>query len=324
MSAERISQSEVFGELAKYLIEGQVVFDNHLMTLSRGKDVTTLVVNEAELLGMLMEGSATKLAVIDQVWESKGMYVTEGSYHQLVRSLRVKLEEQGIAGSMIRTLPRLGLKFLGEMEPLADAPAVAAPAAPAAPDAAAPQAPEPVLVEQPEAAVVLAADGTGEAAADGEITADTAGAGGGAERVSGAAPEATPAPKGIAGSPAPAMPAAAQSEAFAGRGAARHGKAHYVIYAVLVAWAAVLVWKTFFPRDNRYQFRFEKTEDGIHYFSNGRMEQTKLLSSLGVTAPAGGYVYQIVAGPNDWLAVCPKSIYSAPELCESYFIERTY
>ncbi|MGY4730709.1 winged helix-turn-helix domain-containing protein [Burkholderia pyrrocinia] len=302
--------------MAKYLIEGQVVFDNHLMTLSRGKDVTALVANEAELLNLLMQGTATKLAVIDQVWESKGMYVTEGSYHQLVRSLRVKLEEQGIASSMIRTLPRLGLKFLGDIELLGNASAMGTSSVS---DASVLDTTEPEVAEEQggaaESALEGDVDGAGEANTGGEVTTDSAGA----EFAPEPEAESTCVPEGVVGPSVLAIPAVAPAGARAGGGAAR-----YVIYALLAIWAGVLVWKTFFPHDSRYQFRFQETDGGIHYFSNGRMEQKSLLSSLGVQAPAGSYVYQIEEGPNDWLAVCPKSIYSAPELCESYFVERTY
>ena len=100
------------------------------MTFSQGNAVTGLAANEAELLLILMQGIASKQAVIEQIWESKGMFVTEGSYHQLVRSLRLKLEEQGVAGSLIKTLPRLGLKFVGAVERIADQPTVAGDRAP--------------------------------------------------------------------------------------------------------------------------------------------------------------------------------------------------
>src|ERR1700676_2679998 len=138
------------------------------MTFSQGHAVTGLAANEAELLLILMQGVATKQAVIEQIWESKGMFVTEGSYHQLVRSLRLKLEEQGVAGSLIKTLPRLGLKFVGAVERIADQPTVAGDRAPdvgeAAPDlgAVAPAlndprdaAPEPPPQLMPGGAAVL-------------------------------------------------------------------------------------------------------------------------------------------------------------------------
>lgn len=110
------SNSEKRHILSKYQIDGSVVFDSQAMTLSRGDIVTTLTANETELLCILMQGTASKQAVIEQIWESKGLFVTEGSYHQLVRALRVKLDEQGIPPTQVKTLPRLGLRFLGFAE----------------------------------------------------------------------------------------------------------------------------------------------------------------------------------------------------------------
>ncbi|WP_226377342.1 MULTISPECIES: winged helix-turn-helix domain-containing protein [Burkholderia] len=105
-------------DLKKCLIERRLIFDSQLMTLSGEVTITQLTANETELLLILLEGMATKQAIISRVWESKGMFVTDGSYYQLVRALRVKLQDQGISGSLIKTLPRIGLKFVGAVEPL--------------------------------------------------------------------------------------------------------------------------------------------------------------------------------------------------------------
>jgi DNA-binding winged helix-turn-helix (wHTH) protein len=262
------------------------------MTFSQGNAVTGLAANEAELLLILMRGIATKQAVIEQIWESKGMFVTEGSYHQLVRSLRLKLEEQGVAGSLIKTLPRLGLKFVGAVERIADQPAAAGDPAPDLGEAA------PALDETSDA--------------------DTE-----------PPPQLMPGDMAVVPSapgPRSAPPLAMPSDIVppvVGQTSKRRA-AYYAIYALLAIWAGVLTWKIFFHRDNRFEFRFERTIDGVHYFSNGRMEQKALLGALKVTPPQGAYVYQIELGTNDWLAVCTQPIYKAPELCETYFIEKNY
>lgn len=102
--------------VSKFRIGGGVVFDEQAMTLSCGSTVTALTANEAELLSMLMKGAVRKRAVIEQVWEKKGFYVADGSYHQLVRALRIKLAAQGIEKSSLKTLPRLGLRFIEDVE----------------------------------------------------------------------------------------------------------------------------------------------------------------------------------------------------------------
>ncbi|AIO70130.1 winged helix-turn-helix domain-containing protein [Burkholderia oklahomensis] len=94
------------------------------MSIYRKDNITRLTPNETELLSILMKGTVRKQAVIEQVWGSKGLVVADGSYHQLIRTLRVKLAEQDLASNTIKTLPRLGLKFVGTIEFLADFPAV--------------------------------------------------------------------------------------------------------------------------------------------------------------------------------------------------------
>ncbi|WP_080433516.1 winged helix-turn-helix domain-containing protein [Burkholderia ubonensis] len=94
------------------------------MTLLHLGVTTHLTANEAELLSMLMRDIASKQAVIEQIWESKRIFVSEGSYHQLVHTLRSKLERLGLSRRIIKTLPRIGLKFVGKVEPVDEAPAV--------------------------------------------------------------------------------------------------------------------------------------------------------------------------------------------------------
>lgn len=276
------------------------------MTLSQGNVVTALAANEAELLSVLMEGIAAKQAVIEQIWESKGMFVTEGSYHQLVRSLRLKLEEQGVAGSLIKTLPRLGLKFVGAVERIADQPAVAGDRAPDLGEPAPADLGEPTPADLGAPAPAEASDAEREPP---ELVMP----GGTAVLPSAPGPRSAP-PLAMPSDLVP--PVVAQTE--------KRPVAYYAAYALLAIWAGALAWKIFFHPDNRFEFRFERTIDGVHYFSNGRMEQKALLGALKVTPPQGAYVYQIALGTNDWLAVCTQPIYKAPELCETYFIEKNY
>ena len=299
----------------KYLIEHRLVFDSNLMTLSNGDLVTALAANETELLTLLMQGIATKQAVIEQVWESKGMVVTEGSYHQLVRALRLKLEEQGVPGSLIKTLPRLGLKFIGTVEPVAEAPASVV-------------APSPLPSPEPAAEAGVSAGVSNETDVD-SIAAEASDAltqaplreASGEAVVPSLAPEPAAKLSASAGSLAAPEATAPANEAPPKK---RRRLVTYAVYGVLIAWAGVLAWKTFFDGTRKFEFPFAQTVDGVHYFSNGKMEQKELLQSIHVTPAAGSYIYQIGLGNNDWLAVCPKSIYEAPEQCETYFVEKAY
>ncbi|MGV2290543.1 winged helix-turn-helix domain-containing protein [Trinickia sp. YCB016] len=299
----------------KYLIEHRLVFDSNLMTLSNGDLVTALAANETELLTLLMQGIATKQAVIEQVWESKGMVVTEGSYHQLVRALRLKLEEQGVSGSLIKTLPRLGLKFIGTVEPVAEAPASVV-------------APSPLPSLEPAAEAGVSAGVSNETDAD-RIAAEASDAPTQAPLRDASGEAAVPP---LAPEPAATLSASegslaapeATTPAIVAPPTKRRRLVTYAVYGVLIAWAGVLAWKTFFDGTRKFEFPFAQTVDGVHYFSNGRMEQKELLQSIHVTPVAGSYIYQIGLGNNDWLAVCPKSIYEAPEQCETYFVEKAY
>lgn len=105
----------------KYLIEDRVIFNCHHMTLTLADRTTELTANEADLLVMVLKGLATKAAVMQQLWGDKGLVVTDSSYHQLVRAVRARLEEHGISGTLIKTLPRHGLRFIGTAQPLDDA-----------------------------------------------------------------------------------------------------------------------------------------------------------------------------------------------------------
>lgn len=97
----------------KYLIENLVVFDCNAPSLSCNGRLAELNVNESKLLAMILGGLVSKSTVIQQVWGDKGLIVTDNSYHQLVRAVRNRLEEFGISGRLIKTLPRQGVKFVG-------------------------------------------------------------------------------------------------------------------------------------------------------------------------------------------------------------------
>ncbi|KWB79431.1 winged helix-turn-helix domain-containing protein [Burkholderia ubonensis] len=275
----------------KYLIESRVVFDDHLMTLSEGDAITALTANETELLLLLMDGVASKQAVIERIWESKGMFVSEGSYHQLVRSLRVKLEERGVAGGLIKTLPRLGLRFVGAAERLAE------PASTAAFDEEGRSS-----VEDGFRSIKDKPAPDAEQYETKQTLSDVAAA---------------------ARDDAIVAVATDVDEPISNTHVGPRRPMYFMFCAVLVIWAGVLSWLTFSTRSEAFQFRFQQTIDGVHYFSDGRMEQKSLLQAIGVTPPKGSFVYEIELGMNDWLAVCQKPIDKEPELCDAYFVQRS-
>ncbi|WP_159086359.1 winged helix-turn-helix domain-containing protein [Burkholderia mayonis] len=91
-----------------------------MMSIGSGDNITRLTPKETQLLSILMEGVVRKEVVVEQIWGSKGLVVSDGSYHQLIRTLRVKLTEQGLGKNSIKTLPRIGLEFVGTIESAAE------------------------------------------------------------------------------------------------------------------------------------------------------------------------------------------------------------
>ncbi|KGC96347.1 putative membrane protein [Burkholderia pseudomallei] len=258
------------------------------MTLSRGDVTTELTVNEADLLSILMNGTAGKQAVIERIWRSKGLFVTAGSYYQLVRALRVKLEEQGIAGSSVKTQSRFGLRFVGTIEELDDVSPVPISQGPIELAESEQIVVETEICVAPTAPAKLAATATSASRCDAAGALTIA-------QVVGQLVKAS----------------LCRRTAFIG------------IYIALAVWTGILTWLTLQHSETTFIFRFHETIDGIHYFSNGRMQQLALLKAIKVTPYTGAYVYEIDLGSNDWLAVCSKSIYEFPELCDTYFIEKS-
>ncbi|SDV46921.1 winged helix-turn-helix domain-containing protein [Chitinasiproducens palmae] len=104
--------------MKRYLIENRLFFDSHLMTLESVGQRSELTANEAELLCLVLDGEASKAAVMARVWTDKGVIVTDSSYHQLTRALRLRLAEHGIAPALLKTLPRHGVRFMGQVRRL--------------------------------------------------------------------------------------------------------------------------------------------------------------------------------------------------------------
>ncbi|MBN3836261.1 helix-turn-helix domain-containing protein [Burkholderia sp. Ac-20344] len=301
--------------MAKYLIEQRHIFDTHTMSIACDGAVTPLAANESELLGMLMNGGVTKQTVIEQIWERKGVYVTEGSYHQLVRALRVKLEAQGVDPSVVKTLPRLGLKFIGSIlivadgdngssipvsdevnvESIADSPTFVAPtlSKPAVPECA----PSSELLRLNTNDVPAAKD---DSPPDHSLRMPASNL-----------------------EPDEAHALVRHAPVQRSKISARTGIRCALCLAIGV-WTCVLAWKTLLLPDTRFHFQFHSTVAGIHYFSNGKMTQRSLLATVGVIPKPGNYVYQIGLGANNWIAVCPASIFKTPELCDSYLIEQSF
>ncbi|NUU66088.1 hypothetical protein HQN64_08180 [Enterobacteriaceae bacterium BIT-l23] len=71
-----------------------------------------LTPGERKLLELVLEGKGSKENVFEQIWLSRGIIVGESSYHQLIKTLRRKLQSAGLPATVIKTLPRFGLIYV--------------------------------------------------------------------------------------------------------------------------------------------------------------------------------------------------------------------
>ncbi|MGK4229645.1 hypothetical protein ACK2MR_00645 [Providencia hangzhouensis] len=49
-----------------------------------------------------------------EIWEKRGIIVTESSYYKLVRQLRQSFKKVDLDENLIMTLPRIGILYTGE------------------------------------------------------------------------------------------------------------------------------------------------------------------------------------------------------------------
>ncbi len=109
-------------EMEKFLINDLVVFSTEkksLIPLNDTGNTVSLNGPASECLTLLLKKNGK---VIDQkeffheVWESKGQYVTTNTFYQNISVLRKAMKAVGINDEIIKTLPKLGIKFTGKVE----------------------------------------------------------------------------------------------------------------------------------------------------------------------------------------------------------------
>lgn len=80
--------------------------------INGAKEEIHLTPNERRLLELIIAGKGRKELIIDEVWRSRGTIVGESSYHQLIKMLRKKLQLAGLPGTVIKTIPRYGVRLI--------------------------------------------------------------------------------------------------------------------------------------------------------------------------------------------------------------------
>jgi len=97
-----------------YVLEGRVCFDRQRRQLYTPESQVELKENEARLLHALLEGVQDKRQIIEILWESRGVIVTENNYYKVVKGLRNAFASIGLSADLLKTLPRVGLAYVGD------------------------------------------------------------------------------------------------------------------------------------------------------------------------------------------------------------------
>lgn len=107
-----------------YELEGRVCFDRQRRQLHTPEVQVELKENEARLLHALLEGVQDKRQIIEILWESRGVIVTENNYYKVVKGLRNAFAAIGLSSDLLKTLPRVGLAYVGAARSLAAEPEI--------------------------------------------------------------------------------------------------------------------------------------------------------------------------------------------------------
>lgn len=75
--------------------------------------VVELSENSYRLLLLLLEGETDKSNIINHVWAKQRGSVSESSYYGQLYLLRKSFRQVGLPGSLIKTIPRKGVKYVG-------------------------------------------------------------------------------------------------------------------------------------------------------------------------------------------------------------------
>lgn len=118
-----------------YVLEGRVCFDRQRRHLHTHDQQVELKEHEARLLTALLNGVQEKRQIIELLWESRGVIVTENNYYKVVKGLRNAFAAIGLSADLLKTLPRVGIAYVGSAEPCEPADDAHAPSAEAGVDA---------------------------------------------------------------------------------------------------------------------------------------------------------------------------------------------
>lgn len=71
--------------------------------------------NSYRFLILLLEGENDKQKIINQIWHEQRGVVSDSSYYGQIYTLRKSFELVGLSSSLIKTIPRRGVKYVGKV-----------------------------------------------------------------------------------------------------------------------------------------------------------------------------------------------------------------
>ncbi|OFS10107.1 transcriptional regulator [Hafnia sp. HMSC23F03] len=77
--------------------------------------VINLPENSYRFLLLLLEGETDKQNIINQVWHEQRGSVSDSSYYGQIYMLRKSFDQIGLSSSLIKTIPRKGVKYMGSV-----------------------------------------------------------------------------------------------------------------------------------------------------------------------------------------------------------------
>lgn len=83
--------------------------------ISVSGNIVSLSENSYRFLILLLEGENDKQKIINQIWHEQRGVVSDSSYYGQIYTLRKSFELVGLSSSLIKTIPRRGVKYVGKV-----------------------------------------------------------------------------------------------------------------------------------------------------------------------------------------------------------------
>lgn len=98
-----------------YLLEPDVKFvPEERCLLSDNGEYVELSESSYRFLLLLLNGVTGKQEIIEKVWSEQSGNVSDNSYYSQIHTLRKGLDLVGLPPSLIKTIPRKGVKYIGK------------------------------------------------------------------------------------------------------------------------------------------------------------------------------------------------------------------